>query len=192
MTTHIESLTDQDGPVFVDGGHGQFGADYALSSEDMAYYQRHLEGRGVNLEQLNDLTLDRLSMAQALIITTPATALTQDELDAVAQFRDGGGAVVLMGSAAAPDNAIANLNGVADALGTDLRVNTDQVVDPERNVADDPELPATRGINMVERYTDGNGNLDIGDVQQAFQDYQNDLVELRLVQELFLLYQQNN
>jgi hypothetical protein len=71
-------------------------------------------------------------------------------------------------------------------------VNTDQVVDPERNVADDPELPATRGVNMVERYTDGNGNLDIGDVQQAFQDYQNDLVELRLVQELFLLYQQNN
>ncbi|PSQ36061.1 hypothetical protein BRD08_05715, partial [Halobacteriales archaeon SW_10_66_29] len=99
VTTHIESLTDQDGLVFVDGGHGQFGADYALSSEDMAYYQRHLEGRGVNLEQLNDLTLDRLSMAQALIITTPATALTQDELDAVAQFRDGGGAVVLMGSA---------------------------------------------------------------------------------------------
>ena len=83
VTTHIESLTDQDGLVFVDGGHGQFGADYALSSEDMAYYQRHLEGRGVNLEQLNDLTLDRLSMAQALIITTPATALTQDELDAV-------------------------------------------------------------------------------------------------------------
>jgi endonuclease YncB( thermonuclease family) len=192
VTTHIESLTDQDGPVFVDGGHGQFGADYALSSEDMAYYQRHLEGRGVNLEQLNDLTLDRLSMAQALIITTPATALTQDELDAVAQFRDGGGAVVLMGSAAAPDDAIDNLNGVAAALGTDLRVNTDQVVDPERNVADDPELPATRGVNMVERYTDGNGNLDIGDVQQAFQDYQNDLVELRLVQELFLLYQRNN
>ncbi|PSQ48858.1 ABC transporter [Halobacteriales archaeon SW_7_65_23] len=192
VTENIESLTDKDGPVFVDGGHGQFGASYALSSEDMAYYQRHLEGRGVNLEQLNDLTLDRLSMAQALIITTPATALTQAELDAVTQFRDDGGAVVLMGSAAAPDDAIDNLNGVAAALGTDLRVNTDQVVDAERNVADDPELPATHGINMVRRYTDGNGNLDIGDVQQAFQDYQNDLVELRLVQELFLLSQRNN
>jgi len=192
VTENIESLTDGDGLVFVDGGHGQFGTSYGLSSEDMAYYQRHLEGRGITLEQINDLTLDRLSMARALLITTPASALSQDELDAVAQFRDDGGAVVLMGSAAAPDDAIDNLNEVAAALGTDLRVNTDQVVDADRNVADDPELPATRGINMVERYTDGNGDLTLGDVQQAFQDYQNDLVELSLVQELFLLYQQNN
>ena len=192
VTTHIESLTDQDGLVFVDGGHGQFGADYALSSEDMAYYQRHLEGRGVNLEQLNDLTLDRLSMAQALIITTPATALTQDELDAVEAFRDAGGAVVLMGSAAAPDDAIANLNGVADALGTDLRVNTDQVVDAENNVNEDPELPATQRVNMVERYLDENGEIDLQTVQEAFQDSQDGLIEIRIVQRLFQIYLENN
>ncbi|PSQ64122.1 MAG: ABC transporter [Halobacteriales archaeon SW_8_66_22] len=192
VTTHIESLTDQDGLVFVDGGHGQFGADYALSSEDMAYYQRHLEGRGVNLEQLNDLTLDRLSMAQALIITTPATALTQDELDAVEAFRDAGGAVVLMGSAAAPDDAIANLNGVADALGTDLRVNTDQVVDAENNVNEDPELPATQRVNMVERYLDENGEIDLQTVQKAFQDSQDGLIEIRIVQRLFQIYLENN
>ncbi|PSP90733.1 ABC transporter [Halobacteriales archaeon QS_4_66_20] len=192
VTTHIESLTDQDGLVFVDGGHGQFGADYALSSEDMAYYQRHLEGRGVNLEQLNDLTLDRLSMAKALIITTPATALTQDELDAVEAFRDAGGAVVLMGSAAAPDDAIANLNGVADALGTDLRVNTDQVVDAENNVNEDPELPATQRVNMVERYLDENGEIDLQTVQEAFQDSQDGLIEIRIVQRLFQIYLENN
>ena len=192
VTTHIESLTDQDGLVFVDGGHGQFGADYALSSEDMAYYQRHLEGRGVNLEQLNDLTLDRLSMAQALIITTPATALTQDELDAVEAFRDAGGAVVLLGSAAAPDDAIANLNDVADALGTDLRVNTDQVVDAENNVNEDPELPATQRVNMVERYLDENGEIDLQTVQEAFQDSRDGLIEIRIVQRLFQIYLENN
>ena len=33
--------------VLVDGGHGQFWSDAALSSGDAADYQRYLEGRGL-------------------------------------------------------------------------------------------------------------------------------------------------
>jgi len=146
LTDTIESLTDREGPVYVDGGHGQFGVDYALSSEDMAYYQRHLEGRGRNLEQINDLTLDRLGEASALLVTTPATALSDAELDAVASFQEAGGAVVLLGSAAAPPEAIDNLNQVAAALGTELRANADRIVDRSNNVAGDETLPTTTGI----------------------------------------------
>ena len=97
-----------------------------------------------------------------------------------------------MGSAAAPDDAIANLNDVADALGTDLRVNTDQVVDAENNVNEDPELPATQRVNMVERYLDENGEIDLQTVQEAFQDSQDGLIEIRIVQRLFQIYLENN
>jgi len=148
---------DPAGPVYIDGGHGQFGVDYALSSEDAAYYQRHLEGRGINLEQINDVTLDRLSGARALVVTTPVEAFTREEVAAVRSFRDDGNAVVLLGSGAAPTDAIDNLNGLARALGTPIRVNDDQVRDRENNVAADPSIPTTTAIAIpsVERQDRG-------------------------------------
>ncbi|MFC6726883.1 hypothetical protein ACFQE1_21400, partial [Halobium palmae] len=49
VTNLLDALSDREGPVLVDGGHGQFNADYALSAEDAAYYLRYLEGQGVRL-----------------------------------------------------------------------------------------------------------------------------------------------
>jgi len=146
----IEALADddRDDVVFIDGGHGQFGVDYALSNEDAAYYQRHLEGRGTNFEQINDVTLERLSGARALVVTTPVSEFTSEEAEAVRSFRDDGGAVVLLGSASAPTEATANLNDLAGALDAGLRVGDDQVTDAENNVADDPSLPTTTDIDV--------------------------------------------
>jgi hypothetical protein len=148
LTEVIENLRDDDREdvVFIDGGHGQFGVDYALSNEDAAYYQRHLEGQGVNFEQINDVTLERLSGARALIVTTPVSEFTAKEAEAVRSFLEEGGAVVLLGSASAPAEATANLNALADALGTRLRVGEGRVTDAANNVADDPDLPTTTDI----------------------------------------------
>ncbi|MXR52222.1 ABC transporter [Halovenus sp. WSH3] len=132
--------------VFIDGGHGQFGVDYALSNEDAAYYQRHLEGRGITFEQINDVTLDRLSGARALIVTTPVSSFTPEEAAAVRSFRDDGGAVVCLGSAAAPAEATANLNDLIGRLDTRLRVGGERVTDATNNVADDPEIPTTTDV----------------------------------------------
>jgi endonuclease YncB( thermonuclease family) len=149
LTNLIDYLaTRREGPVYIDGGHGQFGAAYALSSEDAAYYQRHLEGEGIDLEQINDLTLDRLSNARALIVTTPASALSAAELSALREYRDDGGAVVLLGSAAAPAAARSNLNAVADGLGSDLRLNDDRVTDATNNVGGDANVPTTTNFNQ--------------------------------------------
>ncbi|PSQ37675.1 hypothetical protein BRD10_04950 [Halobacteriales archaeon SW_12_71_31] len=180
LSTVIDALAgpDADGPVYIDGGHGQFGVDYALSSEDAAYYQRHLEGRGIGFEQLNDLTLDRLSEARALVVTTPVSALSDAELDAVRSFRDDGGAVVLLGTAAAPDDATDNLNAVADALDSDLRVGDVRVTDPVNNVADDPALVTTDEIDAVSLFgavfDDGNGEIDFGEVSDVIAEYNAD------------------
>jgi len=177
LSTVIDALAgpDADGPVYIDGGHGQFDVDYALSSEDAAYYQRHLEGRGINLEQINDLTLDRLFEARALIVTTPASALSDAELDAVQAFRDDGGAVVLLGTAAAPDAAVSNLHAVADALDSDLRLNGGSVTDPVHNVDDDPSLVTTTDIDAVTLlaavYDDGDGTIAIDEVGDVIDEH---------------------
>ena len=177
LSTVIDALAgpDADGPVYIDGGHGQFGVDYALSSEDAAYYQRHLEGRGIGFEQLNDLTLDRLAEARALVITTPVSALSDAELDAVRSFRDDGGAVVLLGTAAAPDDATDNLNAVADALDSDLRIGDVRVTDPVNNVADDPALVTTDDIDAVSLFgavfDDGNEEIEFGEVTDVVDEY---------------------
>jgi hypothetical protein len=59
---------------------------------------------------------------------------SDEELAAVSEFADGGGAVVMMGSGRAPTAARENLNEVAAAVGTDLRVTDDRVLDPEHAV----------------------------------------------------------
>ncbi|WP_267639303.1 DUF4350 domain-containing protein [Haloarchaeobius amylolyticus] len=147
LTNLLDSLAATDGDVLIDGGHGQFAADYALSSEDAAYYQRFLEGVGIGLEQVNDLTADRLGDARALLVTTPTAALSEAELDSLARFRARGGAVVLLGDAAAPADARENLNAVAAALGSKLRLSGDAVTDPEANVNEDPTIPVTGTFN---------------------------------------------
>jgi hypothetical protein len=146
VTNLLDSLAaDVGGPVLVESGHGQFtapsdefGGKIAQSAEEAAYLQRFLEGvDGTQLHGLNDLGSNLngdLVDAQALIICSPMRPYSEPELAAVKEFADRGSAVVLMGSGRAPAAARENLNDIAAAIGTDLRVNDDHVVDSEHAV----------------------------------------------------------
>jgi len=146
VTNLLDSLADDvGGPILVESGHGQFaapsdefGGKVAQSAEEAAYLQRFLEGvDGTQLHGLNDLGSNLngdLVDAQALIICSPMRPYSEPELAAVKEFADRGSAVVLMGSGRAPAAARENLNDIAAAIGTDLRVNDDRVVDSEHAV----------------------------------------------------------
>jgi len=182
LTNLIDYLSSLSGDVLIDGGHDQFGDEFALSAEDAAYYGRHLEGFGVGFEQVNALTDDNLSRGRALIVTTPPESFTSAELDAVQGLVDDGGAVILMGAANAPDSAVTNLNDVASALDTDLRLNDDAVEDDTNNVNDDPSLPTTTVFDasfpVFSAYpaVGGSGTLAIGTIHEDGADLDDEYV----------------
>jgi hypothetical protein len=147
FTNLVDTLTNTDGSVLVEGGHGQFNADGGLSAEDVAYYQRFLEGVGIGLEGINDVTADRLSTARALVVTTGLTEFSDAEKTAVADFAAGGGAVVLMGAASADAAARSYLNDLAAAIGTDLRLSGTAVTDGSSNLNGDQTVPRTTSFS---------------------------------------------
>jgi len=152
---------DGGGTVLVEGGHNQFNLDYALSSEDAAYFGRYLEGQDTAFEQVNDVTssasADRLDDAKALVVTTSKYGFTDEEIDAVASFADDGGAVVLMGSALASSAQRTHLNDVAAGVGSDLRLGTGRVVDEQSNLNDDPAVLTTGNFGPGRGKGRGNG-----------------------------------
>ncbi|WP_435317087.1 thermonuclease family protein [Haloarchaeobius sp. TZWSO28] len=136
LTNLVDYLSSTSGQLLIDGGHGQFNAEHALSNEDAVHYQRYLEGQDIAFEQVN--TLDgvgdnALSTARAILITNPPQAFTTGEVDALSTFVSNGGAVVLLGSALASNSARSNLDALAADLGSDLRLNDDQVFDDQNN-----------------------------------------------------------
>ncbi|WP_423743739.1 DUF4350 domain-containing protein (plasmid) [Haladaptatus sp. SPP-AMP-3] len=143
LTNLIDYVSDRSGDILIDGGHGQFDSSYAVSNDDAAYYQRYLEGVDLSFDQANDLDTFDLSRWRAIIVTTPANAFTQAEIDALTSFVADGGAVVLVGAGTAPSGARTNLNDLASALGTDLRINGDHVTDGTNNVNGDSGIPTT-------------------------------------------------
>ncbi|WP_339105143.1 thermonuclease family protein [Haloterrigena salinisoli] len=152
LTNLIDYLSDADGDVLVAGGQGQFNADGSISLEDCMYYQRYLEGVGVRLRQINDLSetlLDELEaeVPRAVLLSAPVRDLEIGELLALRRVRTAGGAVVLLGSAAASAEHTRHLNAVAARLQTDLRFNADAVVDPERNLGGEPTVLETTAID---------------------------------------------
>jgi len=146
----IDEHSSDIGPVLLEGGHGQFNAAGSISLERCQYFLRYLEGAGTRLRQVNDLptTLPAEPIQpRAVVVTPPAEPFTQDELDELDSFTDNGGVVVLFGSARAEADHLDNLNDIADALGTDLRISSDDVTDPESNFEDDEELVVTSTVN---------------------------------------------
>ncbi|SDM75737.1 Endonuclease YncB, thermonuclease family [Halogranum gelatinilyticum] len=146
LTHLVDRLSDREGDVLIDGGHGQFGVGYALSAEDAAYYQRYLEGVGVGFEGVNTITRENLDRGRALLVTAPVSAFSDAELEALRAFVADGGAVVLLGGDV-PPAARDNLDAVADALCSDLRLDSGRVVDTESNLDDDPDVPVTGNVD---------------------------------------------
>jgi len=145
------------GPVLFDGGHGQFNSGFGLSAEDVAYFQRYLEGQSTDavdsiaLEGTNDLTDEKgpalldaagAPAASALVVTTPVDGFTADERSAVAEFAAAGGAVVLVGTAADTD-ALSNFDDLTADLGTSVGFTGDAVTDSTNNLGGDESLPTT-------------------------------------------------
>ena len=158
----------REGDVHIDGGHGQFAADYALSAEDAAYFQRYLEGHAIGLEGTNDL-LDAegpsLDDARALVVTAPDEPFTSDEVAAIESFRDAGGAVVLASAGVdGASDARDNLDDLAAALGTDLRTGA-SVTDADNNLGGETTPTTTNldeSFDLFGAYGDGNGGDDTG------------------------------
>mgnify|MGYP000342021928 CR=1 FL=1 len=151
FTNLVDAVADsgRDGPVLVDGGHGQFGADYALAAEDAAYYLRYLEGHGIGFEGTNDYGNEygpALADARALLVTAPDEPFTDAEVAEIEAFNDAGGAV-LLASAGADEAADArgHLDDLAAALGTDLRTG-DPVEDAANNLGG-AENPTTANFD---------------------------------------------
>ena len=148
----------RDGGVVMESGHGQFGGsvdrfgtNYTLSLEDARYYERYLEGINVDCEAINDLPAnlpgDSIIEGRALVIATPPRPYSEAELDAVRAFRNAGGAVLLLGSSEAPAGERANLDAIAAALGSDLRLNDGAVVDDTNNLRGLSAVPLTANFD---------------------------------------------
>jgi len=162
----IDAISDEGrkGSVVIDGGHGQFAADYALSAEDAAYFQRYLEGFAVEFDGKNDFDDDLgrdLAEARAVIVTAPDDELRSDEVAAIEDFRDDGGAVILASAAGSEaSGARDNLDALAADLGSDLRTGN-AVTDEENNLDDDPTVPTTANFDtdfdLFDAYGDGDG-----------------------------------
>jgi endonuclease YncB( thermonuclease family) len=133
LTNLLDALSAKTGDVFIDGGHHQFNQEFALSNEDAVEYQRYLEGQGIGFEQTNTYDGTVLPNARSLIVTNPEDAFTSGEVSEVSSFISNGGSVVLMGSANATSAGRSNLNRLAADLGSDLRLNDDQVFDADGN-----------------------------------------------------------
>jgi endonuclease YncB( thermonuclease family) len=161
LTNLVDLLADSSGDILIDGGHGQFNAGYGLSAEDAAYYMRYLEGQDIGFEGVNEFTSATLDGARAVVVTTPPESFTAGEIDALNNFVADGGAVVLMGSGQTSPAARANVNDLASGLGTDLRVNADQVVDSTNSVAASAAVPETTVFDtsfpLFDAYTPDDG-----------------------------------
>ncbi|MFB6220763.1 MAG: DUF4350 domain-containing protein [Halolamina sp.] len=157
LTNLIDHLKadSRGGQVLVAGGQGQFNEQKSLSTEDAVNYQRYLEGQGIAFEQVNDLTQtsydNALSSARAVIVTAPRACLSTAEVDALTTFISNGGAVVMIGAGVGkvmPDTRD-NFNDLANALGTDLRLNEDRVKDDTNN-AGNPDLVYSTRTNTTD------------------------------------------
>ena len=147
----IDYLGSNTGPVYIDGGHGQFGHIYSQSAEDTVQYLRHLEGEGgIQLRGVNDVTGGRLSGGRALIVTLPTVAYTAAELDALSTFVSNGGSLILIGAnqtdTSNPDPR-GLLDDVAAGVGTDLRLNGDTITDSTNNAGNNADYLTTTSFD---------------------------------------------
>jgi Intermediate filament tail domain. len=140
-------VSNTSGEVLIDGGRGQFSAEGGLSAESTAYYQRFLEGVGVTFDGINTFSATALSNASAVIVTPGPKSFSPTEIDNLRTFQANGGAVILVGSTEASDEARDTLDVLAFLLGSDLRFNGGSVTDATNNVNNDNTIPTTTAFD---------------------------------------------
>ena len=174
-----DELLGGNGTILHDEGHGQY---YTLSEnggDDFRVFADYLEERGYAYEATTDLRTD-LAGADAVAITSPAESFTDDELEALASFVDGGGALVLHDQSDFNDyDETATLNAIADHLSLSFRFNDDQVLDDDRNDGVD-FVPVTETFN-VEGFLDlfrARDGLEGGGELNPSNEYQVEVVDV--------------
>ena len=153
LIDYLHDDTDPSGPVLVDGGHHTFGQNNAVSAEDTAFYQRFLEGVGIELHSINtygDGVGYSLLEARALVVSVGQDAWSSEEVSEIQTFLDNGGVVLLFGSGSEPASDRENLDNLAADLGTDLRLNIDDVRDDANNVGDNRKLLSSANNNTTD------------------------------------------
>jgi endonuclease YncB( thermonuclease family) len=138
-----DQLVGPGSTVTFDDGHGQF-----YSSDKFGDFTAYAEENGYTVEATTDLT-SVLVETDAIVITSPAEAFSDEELTALSTFVDDGGALLCHDQSDYNDfDATDNINAVAEAVGAPFRFNDDQVVDADSN-AGQPFLPQTTGFNTT-------------------------------------------
>lgn len=130
-----DSLLGGSGTIVHDEGHGQFYTLAPNGGDDFQAFGEYARENGYQYTATSDLTAELdAGSADAVVITSPSEALTQSELDALANFTDSGGVVVLHDQSDFNNfDATDNHNAIASALDAEFRFNDDQVVDDQSN-----------------------------------------------------------
>ena len=153
LIDYLHDDADPSGIVLVDGGHHTFGQDNAVSAEDTAFYQRFLEGVGIELHSINSYGNGAgyaLSEARALVVSVGQDAWSSEEVSEIRTFRDNGGVVLLFGTGSEPASDREKLDNLAADLGTDLRLNIDDVRDDTNNVGGNRKLLSSANTNTTD------------------------------------------
>ena len=130
-----------------DEGHDQY-----WSLNKYSVFQEYAEGVGYEISTTTSLASD-VSEADAVVLTSPSSALTQEELGALAKFVEGGGALFLHDQSDFQGNdETGNLNEIAEALDLGFRFNSDQVNDDENNSNGGEFIPVTSNFEGPSEY----------------------------------------
>ncbi|WP_276247981.1 MULTISPECIES: DUF4350 domain-containing protein [unclassified Haladaptatus] len=129
------------GTVLWDEGHGQY-YDLASASE----FEDYAESNGYTVTATQNLSAD-LASADAVVITAPGTAFTQQELSDLGSFVSGGGWVFLHNESDYSNfDETQNLNDIAGYLELAYRFNDDQLQDDIVNAGENYK-PVTDEFN---------------------------------------------
>lgn len=121
----LDAETGGSGTVLWDEGHGQF-----FTTDRHLAFTGYAENDGYDVVGTETLAADLATDPAAAVVTTPPASFTADELDAVANYVDRGGTLVLFSqSDFGGFNQSPNLNEILARVDAPFRFNEDQVND---------------------------------------------------------------
>lgn len=145
--------------ILVDGSHG--------NGESVAHALALAESKDAAMAvETGPFTPEILADCCCLILPAPRADPEEDFVDLVAEFAAGGGTVILCGTSAEEDpDAASRLNGLLEAVGSAIRLNTDAVRDDIHNGGEPNRLytmafadsPWLEGLSEGQRYYQDSG-----------------------------------
>ena len=114
-------------------------------------FHEYAEDEGYEVRETQSLASD-LPEADGVVITSPSSSFTEEELDALSGFvEDGGGVFLFDQSDFRGHDETENLNRVAEALNLSFRFNSDQINDATNNTGAE-FIPLTSNFDGSSEY----------------------------------------